>query len=428
MKKNEDGHDGSIAGVLKNHAFRNLWLGQMSSQLAVNMMLYTLGIRIYQLTGSNTAVSGLYVAYGIPAVIFGMFAGVVVDRLDKRKVLAVCNISRTVLMVFLFGFPDNIVIVYIIMLVNAILTQFYIPAEAPMIPHLVNEKELIGANSLFSFSYYTSMAMGFILAGPIVKYLGHMGAFITVTLLYLGAAWSVTKIPKLQEQTVGFARAMRYDIRYLYRRVTGDLVKGLQYAVKDKHVFDALILLTGTQTVLSILAILGPGFADKILKIEVTDASMVILAPAVAGILLGVLWIGSTGNRFNPRKLSSFGVISGGILLLLISLVLRAERFPILHAFVPSVVMIPTALFLFFLLGVANSFLDVPSNTIIQKEATGDMRGKMYGILAAVGGGFAILPVVAGGFLADVIGIGKVLLILGMIITLYGVFRARSMK
>jgi MFS family permease len=420
--------EGSIRGVFVNHAFRNLWLGQMCSQLATNMMLFILGIRIYQNTGSNAAVSGLYVSYGIPAVVFGMVAGVVVDRLDKRMVLAVCNVSRTVLMAFLFAFPDNLVVVYVIMFFNAILSQFYVPAEAPMIPYLVNDKQLISANSMFSFSYYTSMATGFVIAGPVLKYFGPTGAFLTVTLLYIIAIWSVTQIPKLKEQTVGIAKALHYDVSYLFRRVMTDLSKGLSYAVKETKVLDALILLTGTQTVLSILATLGPGFADRILHIEVTDASMVILAPAVLGIIGGALWLGNFGAHLNTKKITTFGILSGGILLIIIAMVLRAEHYPFLNMVVPKGIIIPASLFLFFLLGIANSFLDVPSNTIVQKEATGDMRGKMYGILGSVGGGFAILPVIAGGFLADVLGIGKVLVLMGAAITVYGIIRIRSVK
>ena len=78
---------------------------------------------------------------------------------------------------------------------------------------------------------------------------------------------------------------------------------------------------------------------------------------------------------------------------------------------------------LFFLLGVANSFLDVPANSILQSAAEGDMRARIYGILTSVVGGAGILPVVLGGVLADSIGVGKVIFFLGIAVLGYSVLR-----
>jgi len=80
---------------------------------------------------------------------------------------------------------------------------------------------------------------------------------------------------------------------------------------------------------------------------------------------------------------------------------------------------------LFFFLGVANSMLDVPANSALQKEASGAMRGRVYGLLTAAVGGVGMLPIVLTGVLADVIGPGKVIFALGGLITLYGLWRMR---
>jgi MFS family permease len=177
---------------------------------------------------------------------------------------------------------------------------------------------------------------------------------------------------------------------------------------------------------MAILGTLGPGFADRVLEIDIHDASMVILAPAVLGIILGSLWVGTFGLRFNSKRLISTGVFSGGVFLILISLLLRVDSTPALNWMFNQSVIIPLALLLFFLLGVSNSFLDVPANSTLQREADGDMRGRIYGILTAAVGGIGVLPVVAGGILADVLGVGRVLFLLGLVILLYGVFRLRT--
>ena len=154
---NDGVNHASYLEVLGIPGFRFLWFGQIFSQLAVNTLLFVLALRLYQTTGTNTAVTGLFLAYGIPAVLFGMIAGTAVDHLDKRRVLMYCDILRAVLVFCLFFISGNIFLVYLVTLVNAVITQFYVPAEAPIIPHLVTGDRLVPANSLFSFTYYLSL-------------------------------------------------------------------------------------------------------------------------------------------------------------------------------------------------------------------------------------------------------------------------------
>lgn len=158
--------------VLRNRSFFFLLSGQILSQLASNITLFLLGLIVYQKTGSNTAVSGLFMAYGIPSVAFGMIAGTAVDYIDKKTIILYSCLIRMVLIVGLLFVTNNIILVYILLFANAIVTQFFVPAESTMIPLIVSGKELVSANSLFSFAYYSSMAIGFIIAGPMLRFLG----------------------------------------------------------------------------------------------------------------------------------------------------------------------------------------------------------------------------------------------------------------
>ena len=165
---------------------------------------------------------------------------------------------------------------------------------------------------------------------------------------------------------------------------------------------------------MAILGTLGPGFADTVLHIDIRDVSWVVVAPTVAGIIAGALWVGNFGYRINPQLLIRIGVISAGALLIVVSILANA---PLL-----------LVLILFFLLGISNALLDVPANATLQGRASRLMRGRVYGILTAAVGGVGILPVVVGGVLADVIGIRKVIFMLGAIILTYGTIRMRYNK
>ena len=410
--------------VLSIRTFRRLWLGQLATQLAQGTMLFVLALRVYQTTGSNTAVSGLFLSYGIPALLFGMAAGSVVDRLDKRFVLVVCDIGRALLAGVLIFFSQYVVVVYVVTFLNAVITQFYVPSEASMIPQVVPEKRLLTANSMFSFTYYSSLALGSVLSGPVLRLLTPQGVFILIVILFIGAGLNDLALPATSRMSYELRWIVHLPVLKVLVRITQSVADGIAYVSQSRVLADALLLLTGTQILLSLLATLGPGFADQVLHIDVRDASVVLVGPAIAGIILGALWIGQRGTKIPPNTLTKRGIIAAGTILILIAL-----NVYIGNAVIPSAisrfVIIPVSLLLFFFLGIANSMLDVPSNSILQQEAEGPLRGRVYGLLTAAVGGGGILPVVLGGVLADVLGTGTIIFLLGIVVLSYGVWRLR---
>ena len=164
------------------------------------------------------------------------------------------------------------------------------------------------------------------------------------------------------------------------------------------------------------------------LTIDVRDASVVIVGPVVAGIIAGALWVGNVGYRTSAKRLIQTGIVSAGVILVAIAGMVWIRSFPVVATYVPNALVLIVVIGLFFLLGVANSLLDVPANSTLQKESQDLMRSRVYGILAAAVGGVGMLPVVIGGLLADVIGVGNVIFLLGAIICAYGVYRIRYNK
>jgi MFS family permease len=424
-RANDGAYQSTYAQILAIKSFRTLWFGQVCSQLAVNTLLFVLALRIYQSTGSNTAVSGLFLAYGIPSLLFGLVAGTSVDRLDKRKVLVICDVARAVFVMGMLLFSGQIAIVYVLTFCNAVITQFYVPSEAPLIPRVVPKELLVTANSLFSFTFYSSLALGTILAGPFLRWFGPQGIFFFISALFLTASAFSSRLPSQSEGTVGIRQLMHFRPSYLFSRIWKDLFEGIRYITGSKPLFDSITLLTGTQIIFALLGTLGPGFADRVLGIDVRDASLYIVGPAVLGILFGVIWVGSVGYRYKPEKLIQYGVLGAGVILMCVSVSARFFRMPWFSWAYESHVVFAFEFMLFFLLGVANSLLDVPANAILQEKAQGSMRGRVYGMLTAFVGGVGILPVIVGGLLADAAGIGKVIFILGAGIVAYGIYRVR---
>lgn len=409
----------AVIGVLSNSRFRLLWFAQVFSQIAANVMIFLLALVIYQINGSNTAVSALYIFYAVPAVLFGFLAGAIVDRFDRKHVLLLCDLARFILMLCFIFISHNLLAVYVMVFIYALINQFYLPAEAPLIPKIVKAEQLITANSLFSFTYYSSMALGFILSGPLLRWLGTQPALLFLALCFLVAASLVYFLPgetQLAEKLT-LKKLFQADLVSLFRKIKQELAEGITYVQNKPLLRDSLLLLSGTQVIIAILGTLGPGYADRIMHIDVHDSSFYIIGPVVLGIILGALWIGHYGHKFGTNRLIQIGVFTCGIILASIAVLGKLTSSPLL-----------VIVSLFFVLGVANSFLDVPANSNIQKWSDGAIRGRIYGLLSVAIGGIGILPVIIGGILADVFGILKVIFCLGLSVLLYGVIRYNKAK
>src|SRR5437667_1482794 len=124
----------NILRALSEKSFFNLWFGEVFTQIAVNLFNFFLILIVFKQTHSNTAVSGVVISFTVPAIIFGSIAGVLVDRWNKKQVLVVTNIVKAVLLIILVFYLNNLFIIYLISFLVAILTQFFIPAESPIIP------------------------------------------------------------------------------------------------------------------------------------------------------------------------------------------------------------------------------------------------------------------------------------------------------
>src|SRR3989338_7190728 len=86
----------TFASVIANRGFLNLWINQILVQLSFNALNFTLIIWVFKLTDSNTAVSALLFAIYLPAVILGVFSGVLVDLIDRKKIILTIDILLSV--------------------------------------------------------------------------------------------------------------------------------------------------------------------------------------------------------------------------------------------------------------------------------------------------------------------------------------------
>jgi MFS family permease len=180
----------------QNPSFRNLWYGQVISELGNWVNSIALYALILQLTGSGMAMAAAMMAKLLPMVIISPFAGVVIDRMDRRTVLIASDICRcfTVLGFLIVESREDLWLVYALTLFEVALTGFFEPARSAIIPSIVKKSHLVTANAISGATWSIMLTLGAALGGFVVSLFGVKVAFILDALTYLLSAWFIIKI------------------------------------------------------------------------------------------------------------------------------------------------------------------------------------------------------------------------------------------
>lgn len=391
--------------VAHNHNFRSLWLGQIISQVALNLLSFVLAIQVYQETYSNTAVSLMLLTFAVPAILFGLISGSIVDELDKKSVLVFCNLSRGFILLGYFITTSSLFFLYFWSVVISLVTQLFIPAEAPSIPQLVKKDNLLTANSLFTITFYLSTVLGTVSAGPFLKIFGIQTIFLIMSGLMFTASLFTLRLPSLQPEK-------KFKFNLNLKSISGPIWEGLSFIRQHSRIRRSLFLMTFSQAMISTLAVLAPGFADKILKIDIKDVSLLVMGPSAVGLIAGAYLVGVAAKKFLKGTLILTGIITAGSALILLS-ILSFIDFSSLFIFIAL---------LLFIIGMSNSLINVPSSTILQLETETRLRGRIYGVLTSLTAGISILPVLLSGILADTVGMSNTLLVIGLVVISAGIY------
>ena len=156
----------SAFAVLRNGRFVRLWSAQLVSTIGDALTSLAAGIIVYERTGSAFSVGLMLMATAVPTLVFGLIAGVVVDRYDRKKIMVAADLVRAGLVLTIpFLLSASIVWLYVIVLLSASVTQFFSPANESVLPEIASEEELGAANAIMAIAQFGSTAVGFAAAG-----------------------------------------------------------------------------------------------------------------------------------------------------------------------------------------------------------------------------------------------------------------------
>lgn len=394
-----------IPKVLYNQEFLKLWLAQIFSQFSLNILNFALIIKVYEATLSNTSVSLLLLAFGVPGLLLGYMAGSYVDRVNTKNVLVITNIVRSLVIFLLIIFPDQPIIYYLVALVISLASQFFIPAEGSLIPTLVKKDELLQANSFFTLSLYALTIGGFLSAGPLLNLLDLSGTAVVIMFGFLIALFLTMLLP-LPTSSTSLTDSLQFFTR---------LILGLKFVYRAKEVRHALFFLTLTQTIFLVIATIAPGFLNQYLGLSAKETSLVLVAPAAAGLVFGSLSLNYLTIKYSKRLLVDIGILGMGLTLAALTAT-EVLELPLRIGF---------TIILAFLLGAQIAYINIPATTSLQEETVEDLRGRMYGLLVSLQSGASLFPIILAGALADLFGVSFVLRLIGLSVFGLGAYRLR---
>jgi MFS family permease len=216
--------------IRKNTNFRRLWCAQIVSEIGdwfYTLAIYTL---LLQLTGRASSVALALVLQVLPQTFVGPTAGVVNDRISRKKVMIAADLIRVVIVfsMLLVRSRNEVWLVYPLPLAETIMAAFFEPARSSVIPNITAREDVIVANTLSSTTWSMNLVLGATIGGVVAAWLGRDAVFILNALSFLVSALLIAGMHFAEPHAEGLAPLGPRDLVDF-----SSVAEGIQY-VRDK--------------------------------------------------------------------------------------------------------------------------------------------------------------------------------------------------
>jgi MFS family permease len=177
-------------GLLRRRNLGLLWAGGLISETGDWLLLVGLPVWVLELTGSSLVTASVFLVGLLPSLLAGPLAGVLVDRWDRRRTLVAVSLAQAVFLLPLLAVHgrQQLWIVYLVIAVESVLAQLNDPARNALLPALVEDRELVGANALIGLNGNLARLVGSPLGGVLVELAGLPGLVLGDAVSFLAGA------------------------------------------------------------------------------------------------------------------------------------------------------------------------------------------------------------------------------------------------
>jgi Na+/melibiose symporter-like transporter len=374
---------GGIRGLLgKNQDYRRLLTAGLISQTGDWAISTGLAYHVYVLTGSTLSSATLLLAARLPDVLLGSLAGVLADRWDRRKLLAITDVLLALGLLPLLAVrePGQVWIIYAVALWTGVLSTVLFPAQKALVPQIVAASQLVRANALHGQTGQAARLLGAPAGGVAV------GAGGPAAVVWIGVAGFLISALLLARLRTPPRRATAATT------MGGQWVSGLRLARTNRGVRLLLAYMVITGLGEGIFATLAAPFVANVLGGEGDAYGLFLSAQAVGGIAGGLAIAARPGNA-TPRALFGWGTVVFGLA------DLALFTYPLLtHELWPAIALIALA-------GLPAAAAMAGLTTFAQTVTGGDRLGAVFGLLISAQAATALLGMALAGVLGERLGI-----------------------
>ena len=366
---------------LRNYNFRLFWFGQLMSLIGTWMQTVGQAWLVLELTQSPLALGTVTALQFLPVLVLTLFAGVIVDRLPKRRLLLVTQSAALVQALALALLVSSGLVqlwhVYLLAALLGLVNAFDNPTRQAFIIEMVGREDLVNAVALNSTLFNGARVVGPALGGIVIASVGLAVCF------YVNALSFLAMLAGLLLMREGLLRA---PPRRPAGRVLSQLVEGISYAVRTPAVL-LIVILMGT------LGTFGYNFT--------------VVLPLLARNVLGV---GAEGFGALTSAMGA-GSLAAALVLATLrrtsrrTLFLGAASFTLLLAVLAGSRWYAVSLVVMVLLGIAGLAFTATANALLQLSVPDVLRGRILSLYTLLFLGSTPIGGLVTGFLADRWGI-----------------------
>ena len=390
-----------VTRALRHRNYRLFFGGQSVSLVGTWITRIATSWLVYRLTGSELLLGIVGFCGQIPTLLLAPYAGVIVDRSDRRRILVCTQIlsllQSVVLAVLTLGNWITVTHILLLQIVQGLINAFDTPARQAMVVDMVDDRaDVPNAIALNSSMVNGSRIIGPSIGGIVIAAVGEGWCFAIDAVSYVGVVVSLL--------------AMRLKTRDPHPPgvpVLEDLRIGLRYVLDSLPMRSALLLLAIVSIAGMPYTVLMPAVAAKQLHGGPNTLGWLMAAGGV-GALAGGLYLASRESVVGLGRVILIGTVTFGLSLIAFSLTTNVWLAAVLLA-----------------LGSAGFMTQMAStNTIIQTIVDERFRGRVMAFYTMAFFGSAPIGSLLGGLLADRVGAPRTILIGGVVCLVAGAWFA----
>ena len=390
--------------ALRHRNYRLYFFGQLTSLAGTWMQSAAQSWLVLGLTNSSLMLGVVSFAQFLPILLVGLFAGVAVDRIDRRRMLLV---TQTLLMLSAFTlagltWSGTVRVWHVIALAafNGTVSSFDMPGRQSFVVEMVGYEDLANAIALNSMMFNSARMLGPAGAGILIAWLGTGTCFFLNGISFLAVIWSLYLMVIPARMIAGRGTAMFKQLH-----------EGLEYVWRHRQLFQQMALAAVTNGFGYQYLVLVPLFARNVLHGGAGSYGALVAIQGL-GSVIGAATLASrvttTGIRTHliaGLLISAVGIVTFGLSPWM-GLSLAAQL----------------------VIGVGLTNFRASNNTLVQLFVSDDLRGRVMSTYQLAAVGMTPIGALAVGYLGTVLGPPRTVLLCGAITLICGITLLTGLK